>query len=176
MCNKTQIHQVSKAGLHRKVWSVKKSNWNQLNQMWNCNRQYLFSQLCNLWIQKTGVPQCFEILFRHATKIYGKICTPDLDNLYFKKKSLWINKIRDGDRFWKKNSNLCGDTVDFTSSPPYLGQDCMLSPFNWYVAIQSPALAAQKNPQMRKNPQNPHPWIKYSPTWILWFQRVNVKL
>ena len=27
--------------------------------------------------------------------------------------------LRDGDRFWKKNSNLCGDTVDFTSFQPY---------------------------------------------------------
>ena len=32
-----------------------------------------------------------------------------------------------------------------------LGQDCMQSPFNWYVAIQSHALATQKNQQ------NPHP-------------------
>ena len=62
-----------------------------------------------------------------------------------------------GTDFEKKNSNLFGDTVDFTSSPPYLGQDCMQSPFNWYVAIQSPALTTKKNPQMRKNPQNPHP-------------------
>ena len=35
---------------------------------------------------------------------------------------------RDGDRFWKKNSNLCGDTADFTSPPPYLVQAFMQSP------------------------------------------------
>ena len=32
-----------------------------------------------------------------------------------------------GTDFEKKSSNLCGDTVDFTSLPPYLGQDCMQS-------------------------------------------------
>ena len=28
----------------------------------------------------------------------------------------------------KKNSNLCGDTADFTPPPPYLVQDFMQSP------------------------------------------------
>ena len=28
----------------------------------------------------------------------------------------------------KKNSNLCGDSADFTPPPPYLGQDFMQSP------------------------------------------------
>ena len=42
-----------------------------------------------------------------------------------------IKICRDGDRLKKKKtSNLCGDKVDFTSSSPYLGQDCMQSPFN----------------------------------------------
>ena len=30
-----------------------------------------------------------------------------------------------GTDFEKKKSHLCGDTVDFTSPPPNLGQDCM---------------------------------------------------
>ena len=33
-----------------------------------------------------------------------------------------------GQSFKKKNSNLCGDTADFTPPPPYLGQDFMQSP------------------------------------------------
>ena len=32
-----------------------------------------------------------------------------------------------GTDFEKKNSNLCSDTADFASLPPYLGQDCMQS-------------------------------------------------
>ena len=33
-----------------------------------------------------------------------------------------------GTDFEKKNSNLCGDTEDFTPPAPYLGQDFMQSP------------------------------------------------
>ena len=33
-----------------------------------------------------------------------------------------------GTDFEKKNSNLCGDTADFTPPPPYLVQDFMQSP------------------------------------------------
>ena len=33
-----------------------------------------------------------------------------------------------GTDFEKKNSNLCGDTADFTPPPAYLGQDFMQSP------------------------------------------------
>ena len=51
-----------------------------------------------------------------------------------------------GTDFEKKNSNLCGDTADFTPPPPYLVQDFMQSPVIdiIYVHIQSPALAAKK--------------------------------
>ena len=33
-----------------------------------------------------------------------------------------------GTYFEKKNSNLCGDTADFTPPPPYLVEDFMQSP------------------------------------------------
>ena len=52
--------------------------------------------------------------------------------------------------FEKKNSNLCSDTADFTSSPSYLGQNCWKITYNWYVPIQSPALAAPPPPKICK--------------------------
>ena len=41
---------------------------------------------------------------------------------------LYLSNNRDGDRFRKKNSNLCGDMADFTPPPPYLVQDFLQSP------------------------------------------------
>ena len=63
--------------------------------------------------------------------------------------------IRDGDRFWIKNSNLCCDTADFTSPPPYLDQDRMQS----HVIDMCPFKVLHWLP--KKNPQNPHPWFTH---------------
>ena len=62
-----------------------------------------------------------------------------------------------GTDFEKKNSNLCGDTADFTPPPPYLAQDFMQSPVIdiIYVHIQSPALAAKKK---KNSASNSHSW------------------
>ena len=59
-----------------------------------------------------------------------------------------------GTDFEKKNSNLCGDTADFTPPPPYLVQDFMQSPVIdiIYAHIQSPALAAKKKKQCFQQP------------------------
>ena len=67
---------------------------------------------------------------------------------------------RDGARFWKKNSNLCCDTADFNSSPPYLSQDCMQSHVIDMCSFKVLHWLPKKNPKMLKNPQNPHLWIE----------------